>query len=98
MITFKDLTVDTDRKTCYIEDKEILLTKTEYNLLLFLVSNKNKILTRKELAKSVWDAPVSNRAVDTTVIKVKKKAQRPRKELNNQNWVWIRFTRIIWNT
>ena len=53
MITFKDLTVDTDRKTCYIEDKEILLTKTEYNLLLFLLSNKNKILTRKELAKSV---------------------------------------------
>lgn len=58
MITFKNLTVDTDRKTCYIEDEEILITKTEYNLLLFLVSNKNKILTRKELAKFVWDIPV----------------------------------------
>ena len=73
MITFKDLIVDTDRKTCYIEDKEILLTKTEYNLLLFLVSNKNKIFTRKELAKSVWDVPVSNRAVDTTVSRLRKK-------------------------
>ena len=73
MIVFKDLIVDTDRKTCYIEDKEILLTKTEYNLLLFLVSNKNKILTRKELAKSVWDVPVSDRAVDTTVSRLRKK-------------------------
>lgn len=73
MITFKNLTVDTDRKTCYIEDKEILLTKTEYNLLLFLLSNKNKILTRKELANSVWDALVSNRAVDTTVSRLRKK-------------------------
>ena len=73
MITFKNLTVDTDRKTCYIEDKEILLTTTEYNLLLFLVSNKNKILTRKELAKSAWDAPISNRAVDTTVSRLRKK-------------------------
>lgn len=73
MITFKNLTVDTDRKTCYIEDEEILLTKTEYNLLLFLVSNKNKILTRKELAKSVWDVPVSDRAVDTTVSRLRKK-------------------------
>lgn len=73
MITFKDLTVDTDRKTCYIEDKEILLTKTEYNLLLFLISNKNKVLTRKEVAKSVWDAPVSDRAVDTTVSRLRKK-------------------------
>lgn len=73
MIAFKNLTVDTDRKTCYIEDEEILLTKTEYNLLLFLVSNKNKILTRKELAKSVWDVPVSDRAVDTTVSRLRKK-------------------------
>lgn len=73
MITFKNLTVDTDRKTCYIEDEEIPLTKTEYNLLLFLVSNKNKILTRKELAKSVWDVPVSDRAVDTTVSRLRKK-------------------------
>ena len=73
MITFKDLTVDTDRKTCYIEDKEILLTKTEYNLLLFLISNKNKILTRKEVSKSVWDMPVSDRAVDTTVSRLRKK-------------------------
>lgn len=73
MITFKDLTVDTDRKTCYIEEKEILLTKTEYNLLLFLISNKNKIITRKELAKSVWDMPVSDRAVDTTVSRLRKK-------------------------
>lgn len=73
MVTFKDLTVDTDRKTCYIEDKEILLTKTEYNLLLFLISNKNKILTRKEVAKSVWDMPVTDRAVDTTVSRLRKK-------------------------
>ena len=73
MITFKNLTVDTDRKTCYIEEEEILLTKTEYNLLLFLVSNKNKILTRKELARSVWDVPVSDRAVDTTVSRLRKK-------------------------
>ena len=73
MITFKDLIVDTDRETCYIEDKGILLTKTEYNLLLFLGANKNKILTRKELAKSVWDVPVSDRAVDTTVSRLRKK-------------------------
>ena len=70
MITFKDLIVDTDRKTCYIEDKEILLTKTEYNLLLFLVSNKNKIFTRKELAKSVWDVPVSNLAVNNNCVRI----------------------------
>ena len=41
--------------------------------MLFLFSNKNKILTRKELAKSVWDVPVTDRAVDTTVSRLRKK-------------------------
>ena len=73
MVTFKNLTVDTDKKSCYIGNQEILLTKTEYNLLLYLLSNKNKIFNRKELATSVWDNPVSNRAVDTVVSRLRKK-------------------------
>ena len=72
-IAFKDLVIDTDRKTCYLKDREIPLTKTEYNLLLYLMSNKNKVFTRKELTKSVWDIPVSHRAVDTTVSRLRKK-------------------------
>lgn len=73
MMTFKNLTVDTDRKSCYIGDQEILLTKTEYNLLLSLLSSKNKVLNRKELAHLVWDNPVSSRSVDTTVSRLRKK-------------------------
>ena len=73
MVTFKNLTVDTDKKSCYIGNQEILLTKTEYNLLLSLLSNKNKVLNRKELARLVWDNPVSSRSVDTTVSRLRKK-------------------------
>lgn len=73
MITFKDLTVDDDKKSCYDKDKEVILTKTEYNLLLFLITNKNKIFNRKELSNKIWNTSVSDRAVDTTISRLRKK-------------------------
>ena len=35
--------------------QEISLTQKEYDLLLFLVRNKNRICKRKEILKKVWD-------------------------------------------
>ena len=72
-ITFKDLKVNLDTKTCYISDEEVNTSKTEYNLLVFLLSNKDKVYTRKEIMKSVWESGVSLRAVDTTVSRLRKK-------------------------
>lgn len=72
-IIFKDLKVNLDTKTCYISGEEINLTKTEYNLLIFLLSNRNKIYTRKEIMQNVWNDKVSLRAVDTTVARLRKK-------------------------
>lgn len=72
-IEFETLIIDLDKKECYLEDKEINLTKTEYNLLIFLLSNRNKIYTRKEIMQNVWNDKVSLRAVDTTVSRLRKK-------------------------
>ena len=72
-IIFKDLKVNLDTKTCYISSEEINLTKTEYNLLVFFLSNKDKIHTRKEIMQAVWESEVSLRAVDTTVSRLRKK-------------------------
>ena len=72
-IIFKDLKVNLDTKTCYISGEEINLTKTVYNLLVFLLSHRNKIYTRKEIMQNVWDTEVSLRAVDTTVSRLRKK-------------------------
>lgn len=72
-ITFKDLKVNLDTKTCYISGEETNLTKTEYNLLVFFLSNKDKVHTRKEIMQSVWKSEVSLRAVDTTISRLRKK-------------------------
>ena len=74
-IQFQNLTVNQDEKACYLNDVEIKLTKTEFNLLVFLLSNRNKIYSRKELMQNVWDpdVTVTGRAVDTTISRLRKK-------------------------
>ena len=74
MIQFKNLIVNLDEKTCTLNDTEIKLTKTEFNLLVFLLSNRNKIYSRKELMQNVWqETTVTGRAVDTTIARLRKK-------------------------
>lgn len=72
-VVFKKLKVNLDTKSCFLLEDEINLTKTEYNLLVFFLENKDKIYTRKEIMKSVWDSEVSLRAVDTTISRLRKK-------------------------
>ena len=39
----------------YKNEKEIMLTKLEYKILLNLISNKNKLITREEILNDIWD-------------------------------------------
>lgn len=73
MLTFKTLLIDVDKKMCYLDNTEIKLSKNEFNLLVFLIQNKNKIFSRQELINAVWEEPSSKRAVDTTVSRLRKK-------------------------
>jgi DNA-binding response OmpR family regulator len=39
----------------YVNDKEILLTSLEYNLLLYLCENSNQVITREQIFDRIWD-------------------------------------------
>jgi DNA-binding response OmpR family regulator len=38
----------------FVNDKSISLTKKEYDLLLFFISNKNRVLTKEAIAGHLW--------------------------------------------
>ncbi|HEY9009001.1 response regulator transcription factor [Ohtaekwangia sp.] len=46
-----EITIDLIGKTISIHDKAIDLTRKEYDLLLFLISNKNRVVTRNAIAE-----------------------------------------------
>jgi DNA-binding response OmpR family regulator len=38
----------------FVNNNEIELTRKEFNLLLFLASNKNRVITRESIAEHIW--------------------------------------------
>lgn len=72
-LVFKKLKLNLDIKVCTIEEEEISLTKNEFNLLEFLIKNRNKVFSRKEILNNVWDSKVSLRTIDTTISRLRKK-------------------------
>jgi len=91
-MTFKDLTLDTDKKICLIENKLVDLTKHEFLLLQFFLEHKNKIFSRKELLAPVWGTIVSLRTIDVTISRLRKKLEAYGKYIQTRNgfgYGWI---------
>lgn len=55
IIKFKDLTVNTNEAKVYKNGEEIILTAMEYRLLLILLNNRGKVLSRTQLLENIWD-------------------------------------------
>jgi DNA-binding response OmpR family regulator len=51
LLEVNDLTIDTQSKTVYANNKPVDLTKKEYDLLLYLVANKNRVVSRNAIAE-----------------------------------------------
>lgn len=73
MNQFKNLKINEEEKLCYLDDNPIKLTKSEYNLLVFFLNNRNKVFSREDLIKEAWKESVNERAVDTAISRLRGK-------------------------
>ncbi len=53
-IVFEDLEIDAENSTAFIAGKVLSLTRKEYELLLYLVLNKNRVLSKSTIAAHLW--------------------------------------------
>ena len=53
-IIFNEIKILPDEHTVFVDNKELKLTKKEYELLIFFISNKNKVITKSGLAEHLW--------------------------------------------
>lgn len=67
VIQFNDLTIETANRIVHRGEKQVDLTKREYNLLMTLIENKNNVVTREELLNKIW-GPDSK--IETNVVEV----------------------------
>ncbi len=74
-LTVGQLTLDTEERTAYIGDEEILLTMREFNIIYKLLSYPKKTFTRAQLMDEFWDSSSgsSPRTVDVYMTKLRDK-------------------------
>ncbi len=58
-IVFENLCIDTQSKVVTVENKELELTKKEYELLLYFVSNKKRLISKDAIAEHLWGNDMS---------------------------------------
>ena len=54
MVEFHDVVINTDNHDVLVKGKPITLTVKEYELLLFFITNKNRVLTKQTIAEHLW--------------------------------------------
>ena len=69
ILTFGGLTIDAAGRSVSVDGKKIELTPKEYDLLFYLVKNKNIALSRDKLLQDVWgyDFFGDDRTIDTHI-------------------------------
>jgi DNA-binding response OmpR family regulator len=76
-ITLGDFVMKTDSRKLMYGQKEVELTRKEFDLLYYLVINRNKVLTRHQLYEHIWgntlDDQYDSNFIDVHIKNIRKK-------------------------
>ena len=93
-IVFGELRINYSKRTVHIANEEIHLSKTEFDLLKFLINNKDIAVDRVTILDEVWgmDVYVEERVVDTNIKVLRKKLKDYNDSIKTVFGVGYRFT------
>lgn len=74
-ITVKDLQIDIDKKIVKKNNTELVLTQKEYELLLFLIKNKNASVSNSMIEEQLWNDEeyINSNVIQVTIYNLRKK-------------------------
>lgn len=77
-LTYADLTIHINTQTVYRQGNEIKLSPKEYRLLLYMVENAERVLSRVEIAEKVWNThfDTGTNFIDVYINYIRKKIDR----------------------
>lgn len=72
---YKTLKINTIKRRCYVANEEVILTKTEFDLLFMLMKNTGSFFSRDAILNSVWESGtvVLDRTVDVNINRLRGK-------------------------
>ena len=75
-----DIRIDQNRHAVFRDSEEISLSAAEYQLLLYLMQNKGRTVTREKILEQIWDANgsyVNNNTLTVTIKRLRDKLLQP---------------------
>ena len=74
-IKVKNIVIDIDAKTIKKDDELLNMTQKEYELLLFLVKNKNKIVSNDMIEEQLWNNEeyINSNVIQVTIYNLRKR-------------------------
>ena len=75
IISIKNITIDIDKKIVKKDNEELTLTQKEYELLLFLIKNKNALVSNTMIQEQLWSEEeyINSNVIQVTIYNLRKK-------------------------
>lgn len=54
ILNYKEIEIDLSGRTVNVNNKAVVLTRKEYDMLLYFIANKNKVVSRNAIAEHLW--------------------------------------------
>ncbi len=77
-----NIALDKIKRVVYVDKEEKQLNKTEYSLLLYLMENKGKVLSKEKIFSHIWGADSESEA-QTLTVHIKWLREKLEKDLKN---------------
>jgi DNA-binding response OmpR family regulator len=93
-LVFDDLTINLTLKEVNIGNEKISLTKTEFELLILLAQNPQRIFSREDIIERIWtETPyITERTVDVHITRLRKKLGEKASLISNRSGYGYRFS------
>ena len=73
-LSFRGLHVNLARKTVSVDGSPVSLTRTEFDLLCLLLSNRGRVLSRQTLMEKIWpEVVVTDHTINVNITRLRKK-------------------------
>ena len=93
LLVFNDMEIDIENKEFIINNQKIKLTKTEFEILLLLADNPQRVFSREDIIEKIWkDALyITERTVDVHIARLRKKMGTHASVIINRSGYGYRF-------
>lgn len=74
-LVYQSLVIDITQKKASIDGQEVALTKKEFEILLLLLQNRERVFSREDILSRIWsdEVYVLDRTIDVNITRLRKK-------------------------